>query len=780
VVSIALNLNNVNEEMDYSLYKGLIEYNFEDEEMSFCGECGSEIVGERCPNCNKQEISSAPPLVPVSVIKLPSINFKIIGAGLFLLLLVGLWYAFFSIEKPTVSISRCDLINSGTDISTSLEILVSNKNQANNITIMGIFQPKDAQGVYQKRTIQLDPNQQTTIQFSFPSSVSTSGACSAIAIVVLDDSDARKRIGLAYNVSTENPSGLTDKLSCPSSCDDGNPCTRDFCSRATEFACRHESLSGDQAGCSGSPAICRYNTCEVGVCVKKTSTMCCGNEVCENSEDLTSCPADCKPSVTFSCAVPAVINPAGSMSGSSTVSCLLTNTGTRTAVVTMTSSLPSWSDTNTQTVNLPAGEQQNIFFIYKFGSNFYSNGVTTSATISFTAQQEGRQIYSDTKSTQIGAKGDIDWSNQQVAYAVTPQDPCVEGVLSIAKEKMPGRSLSGYKGDVDSQVKAIYEAVQDLGVSYVNSILSFTPGTVQRVRLPYESINEKSGNCADGAILFASLFENLGMEPVIINIPGHSFVAVKSASDSNTWIFVETTMVGTSTYEQAKETAWQEYSNNKNVARLYDVKKLRNNKYLPRPQIDTVSCNLQLRKCADGTVSSTCSSTKPKYCFAGSLINKASVCGCPSGMTSSGESCIQSTCADGTLTNQCSSTKPKYCSTGTLINKASVCGCPSGQVKYGDTCIDEINYQNSVTLNPLASYDIISSGQKNIVISSSVPVDVTLQVNDGSGRYFPYCSSQGTTYFAKNCYMDGNKLIIKNGNLLSSADVQITVKNLPS
>jgi subtilisin family serine protease len=37
------------------------------------------------------------------------------------------------------------------------------------------------------------------------------------------------------------------------------------------------------------------------------------------------------------------------------------------------------------------------------------------------------------------------------------------------------------------------------------------------------------------------------------------------------------------------------------------------------------------------------------------------------------------TCSDGTPYGSCSLTKPKYCSSGTLINKCSSCGCPSGQ-----------------------------------------------------------------------------------------------------
>ncbi len=43
-----------------------------------------------------------------------------------------------------------------------------------------------------------------------------------------------------------------------------------------------------------------------------------------------------------------------------------------------------------------------------------------------------------------------------------------------------------------------------------------------------------------------------------------------------------------------------------------------------------------------------------------------------------------SECTDGTLNGQCSSTKPKYCSNGNLINNCSFCGCPTGKTCQTD------------------------------------------------------------------------------------------------
>jgi len=44
-------------------------------------------------------------------------------------------------------------------------------------------------------------------------------------------------------------------------------------------------------------------------------------------------------------------------------------------------------------------------------------------------------------------------------------------------------------------------------------------------------------------------------------------------------------------------------------------------------------------------------------------------------------------CTDGTLYTQCSSDKPKYCDNGNLVDKCSICGCPSNQVcQANDSC----------------------------------------------------------------------------------------------
>jgi hypothetical protein len=51
---------------------------------------------------------------------------------------------------------------------------------------------------------------------------------------------------------------------CPEDCNDFDPCTRDYCTAATNYECRHDSLAS-----------------------------CCGNGVCDKAEDCMQCRTDC-------------------------------------------------------------------------------------------------------------------------------------------------------------------------------------------------------------------------------------------------------------------------------------------------------------------------------------------------------------------------------------------------------------------------------------------------------------------------------------------------------
>ncbi len=78
--------------------------------------------------------------------------------------------------------------------------------------------------------------------------------------------NVKAREGVSSGAGTTDGGELpvTNAGECPSSCDDFNECTRDYCSPETNYECVHEQI-----------------------------TPCCGNRVCETREDYSSCASDC-------------------------------------------------------------------------------------------------------------------------------------------------------------------------------------------------------------------------------------------------------------------------------------------------------------------------------------------------------------------------------------------------------------------------------------------------------------------------------------------------------
>ena len=230
--------------------------------------------------------------------------------------------------------------------------------------------------------------------------------------------------------------------------------------------------------------------------------------------------------------------------------------------------IPGWSDEEIQYVEVPAGESRILSFAPTFRSRFYRNQEIAAATaVVKVTDRAGHPLYSTTVPVRLRAADDIYWgSNFQyapfIASWITPHDPQVEEVLRQAKELVPGRRLPGYESwkssaaqvhETYTEAQAIYNALRRLGVSYVKSsvTLGAHQGISERVRMPRESLRGLSANCIDGVVMYASLFENLGMDAEVVLVPGHAYIALGEAQNSDTYLYIETTMTGRASFEDA-------------------------------------------------------------------------------------------------------------------------------------------------------------------------------------------------------------------------------------
>src|SRR5581483_4432991 len=234
--------------------------------------------------------------------------------------------------------------------------------------------------------------------------------------------------------------------------------------------------------------------------------------------------------------------------------------------------IEGWSDEEIQGVEINVGERRTFRFAPTFLPRFYQNREITAATAKVTVKDLKEHIvFESTLPVRLRSADDIYWGSNfkyapLIASWVTPHEPNIEAVLSVAKEFMPNRRLAGYESTLAAaaqerstrlQTRAIYLALQRHGLSYVKSSMTFGKHSniTERVRLPEESLKRDSANCIDGAVLYASIFENLGMEPVIALVPGHAYVGVRVAPESSTYLYIETALTGRATFEDSLRAA---------------------------------------------------------------------------------------------------------------------------------------------------------------------------------------------------------------------------------
>ena len=233
--------------------------------------------------------------------------------------------------------------------------------------------------------------------------------------------------------------------------------------------------------------------------------------------------------------------------------------------------MPGFARPATRQVVLPAGGPVDVdpmtpYFDY---DALYDVVSSVTAEISVELSVGNERVDFRSESVSVEPVGRVRWQYHEngerydmrpfVVTLVTPddRDGAIQRLIREAAPYTSSGAMVGYQpGTLETsyeQAEAVYLALQNAyRMVYTNVPGSFFDGA-QRVRLPSESLETQSANCIDGALVFASAFEALGMEPVLVFMSGHALVALKSEPGAGLeqWIPIETTMLGSSTFAEA-------------------------------------------------------------------------------------------------------------------------------------------------------------------------------------------------------------------------------------
>jgi hypothetical protein len=251
----------------------------------------------------------------------------------------------------------------------------------------------------------------------------------------------------------------------------------------------------------------------------------------------------------------------------------IANTSSLPVVQTVSAEIPEWSRRTARALVVGPHETRTVRINPELLPQAYQNAEMRRAVLEVRANGPDNQPeFTETRPVYLHAVSDLYWgakfaNAQFIARWVTPHDPAVIRLVSSARRYVAGGRLAGYQlagnspgqvaGQVRSQARAVFEAMRQARISYVDSIFTFGNFTsdAQRVRLPRETLLLSSANCIDVSVAFASAVENLGMDPLIVIVPGHAFTGVRLGPDSQQILYLDLTVLPHGSFERASERA---------------------------------------------------------------------------------------------------------------------------------------------------------------------------------------------------------------------------------
>jgi hypothetical protein len=139
------------------------------------------------------------------------------------------------------------------------------------------------------------------------------------------------------------------------------------------------------------------------------------------------------------------------------------------------------------------------------------------------------------------------------AAYVNEDHPWIQDIVEEARRKKYVTDFAGYqtsKLGVYRQVQAIWRVLQDRDIRYstIENVAPATAGVLsQHVRLLDESLRDAQSNCVDGAVLLASLLRRIGINPILVILPGHMVVGFDLDGEGDEQAYLETTLLGVDT-----------------------------------------------------------------------------------------------------------------------------------------------------------------------------------------------------------------------------------------
>jgi hypothetical protein len=280
------------------------------------------------------------------------------------------------------------------------------------------------------------------------------------------------------------------------------------------------------------------------------------------------------------------------------------NNTSQPLVETVSAQIPDWSRQSIQNVHLAPFETQSIRLNPELLPQAFLNGEIRPVTLEVRASVLGANLnYDETRPVLLHSASDFYWGDklvnaQFIARWVTPHDPAVMQLVSSARKYVRRGRLAGYElpnggpatavaAQVQDEARGVFMAMEHLGLSYVDSIYTYGnfASKAERVRLPSETLSLDGANCIDISVAFASAMENLGMEPVIVLVPGHAFAGVRLGHGSSQILYLDLTVAPDGTFEAAVQRAqgWLQKIPKAKI-NVIDISSARLHQIYPMPQ----------------------------------------------------------------------------------------------------------------------------------------------------------------------------------------------------